>query len=196
MADSRQVLARLDPELTARFVSKGVRYIRNLHAGRGIGLSWQDVFETDDQSWVETYCREGEIDFAWQQTGGWWTHQVRPALATHPVTGESVWFNQVDQWHPSNLDSQTARALLSLMSEDQLPIYTTYGDGTPFGDHEMEAIRTAFQEEIVTFPWQPGDVLAVDNMLTAHGRMPFVGRRKVLVMMGSPVHRSARGQEP
>ena len=33
----------------------------------------------------------------------------------------------------------------------------------------------------IVFPWREGDVLMLDNMLTAHGRKPFVGKRKVVV---------------
>jgi len=39
--------------------------------------------------------------------------------------------------------------------------------------------------ETVTFSWQRGDVLVLDHMLTAHGRRPFTGDRRVLVAMGS-----------
>lgn len=35
----------------------------------------------------------------------------------------------------------------------------------------------------VVFPWQTGDVLMLDNMLTAHAREPFQGPRKVVVAM-------------
>jgi hypothetical protein len=33
------------------------------------------------------------------------------------------------------------------------------------------------------FTWSAGDILMLDNMLTAHGRMPYNGPRKVLVGM-------------
>ncbi len=36
------------------------------------------------------------------------------------------------------------------------------------------------------FPWQEGDVLLIDNMLTAHARNPFTGPRKVVVAMADP----------
>jgi len=43
-----------------------------------------------------------------------------------------------------------------------------------------------YQQEAVIFPWQAGDILMLDNMLTSHGRKPFVGARKVLVGMAEP----------
>ncbi len=184
IADSRRVLALLDPALGRRFAERGVCYLRNLHGGRGAGLSWQTVFETADRETVESYCREGEIEFRWKEDGGLWTRQRRPAVRTHPATGEALWFNQVDQWHPSNLAPDVARVLLASCRESELPIYATYGDGTPFAGSELDEVREAFRQALVAFPWQRGDALLVDNMLTAHGRMPFVGPRRVLVAMG------------
>jgi hypothetical protein len=35
----------------------------------------------------------------------------------------------------------------------------------------------------VSFPWQRGDILMLDNILAAHGRAPYEGPRKILVGM-------------
>jgi alpha-ketoglutarate-dependent taurine dioxygenase len=48
----------------------------------------------------------------------------------------------------------------------------------------MQAVCRLYSELEVSFPWQEGDVLMVDNILTAHGRNPFSGVRKQLVAMG------------
>lgn len=183
IADSREVLRRLSPGLVERFRGKQVRYVRNLHGGRGAGLSWQTVFETQDRGFVEGYCRDGAIDLVWSSAGGLRTEQVRPAIRRHPVTGDEVWFNQVDQWHPSNLEPET-QALLASQDPETLPIWSTFGDGERFEVGELDEIRQAFAEVMVRFRWQVGDALLVDNMLVAHGRMPFSGPRRVLVAMG------------
>ncbi|CAL9395764.1 hypothetical protein SUDANB6_01355 [Streptomyces sp. enrichment culture] len=31
--------------------------------------------------------------------------------------------------------------------------------------------------------WREGDILVIDNVLTAHGRRPFEGTRRILVAM-------------
>ena len=185
IADSRQVLEALSDRLKQRFVEKKVMYARNLHGGRGLGLSWQTVFETEDRSVVEDYCREGEIDFEWTSDGGLRTRQVRPAVIRHPQTGEFLWFNQVDQFHPSSLDPEVAETMLR--SEEDLPIHGHFGDGSPLDPAELDEVRAAFRQTMVVFPWRLHDVLVMDNMLAAHGRMSFSGPRRVVVTMGSPV---------
>ena len=187
IADSRKVYQFLRPEMRQKFEEKGVMYTRNLHGDRGAGLSWQTVFETSDRAAVEEYCREGGIEFRWTEDGGLTTRQVRPGVVRHPKTGEKLWFNQVDQWHPSNLREDIAAALLATTREEDLPINAYFGDGSPLDPAELAEVRAAFRQALVAFPWQEGDVLLADNTMVAHGRMPFVGPRKVLVAMGGTV---------
>ena len=187
IADSRRVLELLPERLKQRFIDKKVMYVRNLHGGRGAGLAWQTVFETDNRSVVESYCREGDIDFEWTSDGGLRTRQIRPAIVRHPRTGELVWFNQVDQFHPSNLEPEVAKSMLKITAEEDLPINAYFGDGSPLDAGELAVVRDAFREAMVVFPWRLHDVLVMDNMLAAHGRMPFSGPRRVVVTMGSPV---------
>ncbi len=187
IADSRKIFEKLSPELRQRFLEKGVKYTRNLHGSRGAGLSWQTVFETEDREAVEAYCREGDIEFSWTDKGGLRTSQLRPAVIRHPKTGDLLWFNQVDQWHPSNLEPEVAKALLATTGEEDLPINAYFGDGAPLDPAELDEVRRAFRETLVAFPWRQGDLLLVDNMRVAHGRMPFEGPRKILVTMGAPV---------
>ncbi len=187
IADSRKVFSLLDPKTKEVFIQKEVKYLRNLNSETGAGLSWQSVFETTDRTFVEEYCRQGGIEFSWKDDGTLRTAQVRPAVATHPATGEMVWFNQVDQWHPSNLGTEAARAMLAVIKEDDLPINARYGDDSPLEEATLDEIREVFRQVTVSFPWQQGDVMLLDNMLVAHGRYPFSGPRRIVVAMGDTV---------
>jgi alpha-ketoglutarate-dependent taurine dioxygenase len=187
VADSRRVHDLIPEDIRGRFREKGVLYVRNLHGGRGAGLSWQTVFETDDRSEVERYCHEGQIDFEWRPGGGLRTTQLRPAIVSHPQTGESLWFNQAHNFHPSDLGEEDAEDLLAVFGEDGLPNNACYGDGAPIEASVMRTIRVAYDAAMIRFPWQKGDLLMLDNMMIAHGRMPFSGPRKIVVAMGEPV---------
>jgi TfdA family taurine catabolism dioxygenase TauD len=49
-------------------------------------------------------------------------------------------------------------------------------------------IDKVYEENTVREPWQPGDLMLVDNVRTAHGRESFEGPREVLVAMADAVH--------
>jgi alpha-ketoglutarate-dependent taurine dioxygenase len=181
IADSRKVFALIDPKIKERFVEKKVMYVRNY--SDGVDLPWQTVFQTTDRSAVEDYCRRASIEFEWKDATHLRTRQIRPATAIHPVTGESVWFNQAHLFHVSSLAPALRESLLSLVDETELPRNSYYGDGTAIEESVLDEIREVYRQSAVTFPWRQGDVLMLDNMLAAHGRMSFSGPRKVLVAM-------------
>jgi alpha-ketoglutarate-dependent taurine dioxygenase len=179
IGDSRRILKNIDPKIVQEFKDKKIKYERNLQGNSGSGYSWQDAFETDDKATVETYCREIGAGFKWKDDGGLRLSEVRPATAVHPVTGEEIWFNQADGFHPSNLDAET----LSNITEEELRLNARFGDGTALDVSMLEHIREVMQNEMTIFQWREGDVLVLDNMLTAHGRMPFSGARKIILAM-------------
>mgnify|MGYP002814306354 CR=1 FL=1 len=184
IADSRSVFNRIDPKIRERFTQKKIMYTRNY--GHGLDLPWQSVFQTESKSEVEVYCRGAGIEVAWMDGEHLRTRQVCQAVAKHPKTGDMVWFNQAHLFHVSNLRPEVRESLLSLVREEDLPRNAYYGDGTSIEPAVLEEIREIFQQEAVIFPWREGDMLMLDNMLTAHGRAPFVGPRKVVVGMAEP----------
>jgi alpha-ketoglutarate-dependent taurine dioxygenase len=187
LADGRAMLARLAPETVRQFEQRGVTYVRNLHGGSGMGKSWQSTFETTERAVVEAYCRAGDIGFTWSGDGDLRLVQHRPATAIHPVTGARVWFNQVDQFHPSTNPPEVYEAIQEIYGDDPfaMPQYGCFGDGTPIPDALLDEVRAAATALTVAFPWERGDLLMIDNMLTMHGRSPFTGARKILVAMSS-----------
>ncbi|NER27501.1 MAG: condensation domain-containing protein [Symploca sp. SIO1C4] len=179
IADSRKVFQLLDPKIKERFIQNKVMYVRNY--GTGIDLSWQEVFQTTDKLIVEDYCRKSTIEFAWK-SNNLKTWQVRHAVAKHPHTEEMVWFNQAHLFHISNLATEVRESMLQAFPEN-LPRNAYYGDGSIIETSILDEIREVYQQASVSFIWQEGDVLLLDNMLVAHGRKPFVGTRKIVVAM-------------
>ena len=96
-----------------------------------------------------------------------------------------VWFNQAHLFHVSALEASTRDTLLSIVAEQDLPRNVYYGDGSPIEESLLDEIRGVYEEEKRCFQWHRGDFLVLDNLLTAHGREPFEGDRKVIVAMGS-----------
>ena len=184
IVDSRKVYRDLDPSVRDKFEKRGVMYVRNY--GGGLDLPWQNVFQTEDRGEAEDYCRRSGIELEWLGGDRVRTRQVCQAVARHPRTGEDLWFNQAHLFHVSSLDAATREVLVEDLGEHGLPRNAFYGDGTEIEAEVLEQIREAYRRNQVVFSWRTGDVLFLDNMLTAHGRRPFTGDRKVVVGMADP----------
>jgi alpha-ketoglutarate-dependent taurine dioxygenase len=186
IADTRRILARIDPFVRDKFARKGITYVRNF--GTGLGMSWQMAFQTEDRKVVEQYCSEARIEYSWEGGDRLKTKQVRQAIRIHPITGESVWFNHAVFFHVSTLDPATQEVLRGSYSEEELPNNTYYGDGSQIEPRTLDHLRAAYRQEAVCFAWHQGDILMLDNMLAAHGRTPYRGQRRILVGMTKPYH--------
>ncbi|HEY2963825.1 MAG TPA: amino acid adenylation domain-containing protein [Pyrinomonadaceae bacterium] len=197
IADSRRIFNRLPAPVIEKFVQKQVMYVRNY--GDGLGLSWQEAFQTEDKQVVEEHCRRDSIDFEWKDENRLRTKQIRPAVRTHPRTGDTVWFNHAVFFNVHSLDKTARESLRAGVDDFDLPFNTFYGDGSPIESSVIEQIYEVYRSEQVAFDWQTGDILMLDNMLVAHGREPFVAPREIAVAMAEPFsefgHKEAREAE-
>jgi alpha-ketoglutarate-dependent taurine dioxygenase len=183
IGDSRVIYNMLPEAIRSKFEEKGVMYVRNYST---LDLPWPVVFQTEDRSQVEAYCRENELNYEWLGTDGLRTSQMNPAVAVHPHTGEKLWFNQAHLFHSSTLGSEIAETLTSSLGEENLPRNSFYGDGSPIELEVLELIRDAYERTKIKFAWQKNDLLLLDNMLFTHGREAYSGARTVLVGMACP----------
>src|SRR5262249_36728079 len=132
---------------------------------------------------VERICTESGMTCEWTSGGGLRIRQNSPAVVDHPRTGERLFFNQGQLHHVDCLDPETRDSLPQLFAEEDRPRNVYFGDGTPIPDETMDDIGNLYEELCVDFPWEAGDLVAVDNMLVQHARRPFTGERKLLVAM-------------
>ncbi|MDX3229587.1 TauD/TfdA family dioxygenase [Streptomyces sp. ME19-01-6] len=184
VADCRRIHSRIPESIRDRFADCGYLYVRNF--GNGLGLTWREAFQTDDPKEVERYCADNDIEFAWGSGEQLRTRQRRPAVASHPLTGEPTWFNHITFFHVSTLGPELAKRLTDSVGMSHLPNNTYYGDGQDIEPEVMDELRAAYDAERIEFPWKLGDVLLLDNMLTAHGRAPYSPPRQILVGMAKP----------
>src|SRR5215472_6075466 len=186
LLDCRKTYQTIDSAIIKRMTEKKLMYERNFIGG--LDVSWQQFFQTTDKKRVEDYCRNAGIEFEWREGAvQLTTRQVCPAVVKHPQTGEMLFFNQIQLHHISCLDPEVRASLLSMFPEEDLPRNVFYGDGTRIEDSVVAEISALYEQQAIRFPWQAGDILLVDNMLTAHARDHFEGTRKILVAMAEVV---------
>jgi len=182
IVDCRKVYQQLDPAIRQKFEEKGLMYVRNF--SDGLDVNWQHFFQTEDQAVVEEACRKQGFTWQWVGRDHLRVRQHCRAVLRHPVTGEMTFFNQVQLHHVHSLDRDVRESLLSIFKREDLPRHVYYGDGSTIEDSVMEHVGEIYEKNAVRFTWREGDMVTLDNMLTAHARDSYVGPRKIVVALG------------
>jgi alpha-ketoglutarate-dependent taurine dioxygenase len=152
--------------------------------------SWREVFETDRPTDVERLCRENDFEFAWHDRRSNWLRisQTRPAAITHPETKEWVWFCQphLYDFSPRLLGLWRFVAAKAFYLQPHTRMHEIFhADGSKIARADLYHIMDTLDANTVAFPWQKGDVLVLDNVLTMHGRATFSGPRRILTALTS-----------
>lgn len=180
LCDGRELLNRMPQDFVQDAVECGLRYTQRLHSGSGCGKSWMDTFESSDRGEVEAWLAGQEAQFSWDGETLVVSEVAQPVLK-HPATGQCSWFAQIDQWHPASLDEEVREIL---ECEGNLYHNVTLGDGRPIPDGIARQQGTLSHELCWSQQWERGDLLLVDNLTCLHGREPFSGGpREILVSM-------------
>lgn len=198
IADARKVLETVDPDVKERFINKGLRYVScYYHKSFMMDLlnkiqpshkTWIQVFETDSKEEVERKCQEHEFEYQWTKNGWLQISQVRPAIMAHPETGEKVWFNQAHlyDFSPKLLGMWRYIGAKIFYCRPHTKLHQIfYGDHTLIPRADLYHILDVLDAQTIAFPWQKGDLLVLDNVLTMHGRATFEGKRRILTAMTS-----------
>lgn len=184
LADSRKILNAIDRTIVEEVENKKLTYIRNLHGGIGMGPSWQETFETLEKSEVESHCKRLNIKFEWKKDNSVRLITTRDGIIKHRGSGAKVWFNQIDQFHPSHLGEEYYETI-KLLYEDprDFPMFVEFGDGSQIDEKTVKNIFSSIDRVKIAPQWGLNEILLVDNELVSHGRNYYKGDRKVLVSM-------------
>jgi alpha-ketoglutarate-dependent taurine dioxygenase len=177
LADSRKVLNDISAPLVEKFRSKGVKYRRNLLPD--LGMPWQEVFQTKEKSVARNICDKNEIDCRFVNGDHVVIEWVKPAVYRHPVSKEETWFNHVLFFNKFSRYEELGLGQDDFLPEEYLTSDTFFGDGSEITYPEYLEIRNAYQKNMLVFDYEKGDVIFLDNMLSAHGRMPYKGDRTI-----------------
>jgi alpha-ketoglutarate-dependent taurine dioxygenase len=196
IADARKVHAAIDHEVRSKFIAQGLKYIscyyykswlmNLLNKWQRSHKSWIDVFESEQPQIVEKKCIESEFGFKWQQHQWLQISQERPAVIDHPITQEKVWFNQAHlyDFNPKLLGLWRYLGAKLLYMRKHMRLHEVFfADGSTIPRHDLYHILDALEANTIYFPWQKGDLMMLDNVLTMHGRATFSGKRRVLTAM-------------
>lgn len=181
VANSRNVLSRIDKEIVNEFKSKKIKYIRRY--GFGIDLSCEDVFGTNDKNIIEQQCKKKNIEYEWQDNHKLITKEVNQVTITHPIHDFEVWFNQAHLFHHTNLNVKDRNIIEKVLGKGIFSRDVVFGDDTNIPYEMFDNIRKAYNKEEKTILWQHNDLALLDNLHIAHGRKSFTGTRKVFVAM-------------
>ncbi|MFE9252366.1 TauD/TfdA family dioxygenase [Streptomyces sp. NPDC007088] len=186
LADAGRVLRELPSDLVERFEREGWLLTRSYN--EDIGVPWAEAFGTTDRSEVERYCAANDISTEWrgQELR---TRQRRSAVLHHPADGRRLWFNQIAFLNQWTMAPEVREYLIDVYGPEGLPFNTSFGGGAEVTEDVVAAINKVYDSITFAEPWRPGDVMLVDNLGTAHSRLPYDGAREVLVAMAHPTTR-------
>jgi alpha-ketoglutarate-dependent taurine dioxygenase len=196
VADARNVYKMISPEVKEIFEKKGIKYVSNYYYRSKLlefinklqpsHKSWMQVFETNNKALVEKLCYDNEFNFKWNQKDWLELSQIRPAVLTHPATGEAVWFNQAHlyDFNPRLLGFWRYLGAKILYARKHMRLHEVFfGDNSFIPQKYLSHILDVLDANTIYFPWQKGDILVLDNILAMHGRAKFKGKRRVLTAM-------------
>lgn len=196
LADSRTIYELIPEELKKELEAKGVAYHRYLFGPKWnrhdylrnklvkLHTSWMAAFRSDDRKVVEEACAATGSTVVWDKEEGAKISNVLPAFRRHPETEEMLWFNQVSTFLSSPQSTGMLRWLaytIAYWNPYRRPFHATFGDGSAISLKQLNMVTEAIERATVRFRWRKGDLLVVDNFLVTHGRMPYRGKRRILV---------------
>ncbi|AUG55745.1 TauD/TfdA family dioxygenase [Thalassospira marina] len=205
IGDMRTITREISDDVRARFLAhNGIQLCRNLPTPErvemrpGVPKSWPEAMGTHIREEAENVAVKSGWRYEWLEDGSMQLWQeIRPATRKHPLTGEEVWFNQIQIFSPvlslkwareDGRDDAADRLSKALAEAPHLLDHMRYGDGLQIDEEDALHIYDTLSANAVPLQWQRGDVLFLDNILVAHGRRKFSGQRRILTALIQHAH--------
>jgi alpha-ketoglutarate-dependent taurine dioxygenase len=189
IADMRRFTRELPEAIRRKLQATGISVVRNFAAPADDAnervedhpdqRSWKFAFYTDTREAVEATCASKGMQALWNDDGGLTVRNTFTAFTRHPVTGDLLYRNvaHVDPGagFSANLPEARRQRVEAMLARQTLRTGYYFGDGSPISSSESAQLRALFDELELSWNWRPGDIMLLDNLLTAHGRNPFEG---------------------
>ncbi|MET0274331.1 MAG: TauD/TfdA family dioxygenase [Phenylobacterium sp.] len=191
IGDMRRFQKAIPDNLMDPVRERGVLYRRNYRAPGPADdplkalfrREWTDVLQVETKEQAEAACAAVGCDAVWEDDGSLSLHYRSPGFVKHSVTGEEVWFAQVQGMHfnEARLGPNYAKLNAAFPKGRPRPIEILYGDGGDIPAEIVEPLYPILDALAVNLPYEHGDFMLLDNIYTAHGRQPYTGDRNVQV---------------
>ena len=163
---------------------------------------WPDMFGTTDKAEVEAQCLAEGFEPIWLAGDALRLVSTQPVTIDHPFTHQTVWYNHLTTFHVGTGLAEYTRIaklrptprhqnmlrmaegidrLVRAKPPEERGMHVTYLDGSEILEADIEAVRDAVWKHMSITPWKQGDIIAIDNQSTAHGRLPYEGPRHIAV---------------
>lgn len=168
-------LAKQAPELSKQFEQKGIKYTTHMPATNdaqsGQGRSWRNTLSVENKNQAE--IKLSELGYSWDWLAKDELKATTPTLsAVIEHHGDKVFYNQI------------LAAYLGWYGVKENPDKSLcFGDGSSIPTEALDLITELSQHFTYDLNWQDGDMALIDNRRTMHGRRPYAGTRKRIVLV-------------
>ncbi|MEY4544342.1 MAG: hypothetical protein RL685_537 [Pseudomonadota bacterium] len=175
LVDGRDVWQRLPERVRRRFVERGLAYCYELRPEATTIVS--------DYEQLAARLRACGLSCDRTPVGGLSARQVGPAVLAHLASGELSWFNQAHLFLALRRDSAPGTLRWRDPAGRGWSASVCHADGRAIDPFMLAVVHDAVEQSGVVVPWEPGDVVLLDNEVTAHGWQAAAGQRAPATIM-------------
>lgn len=192
IGDFRRLSQLIPGPLRQKLQLHGIRNVRNYGPAAACEPAyldnpdkrpWNHGFFTDSRDEVERLAVGLGMSTVWHADGSLTVINQMDAFTTHPVTGQSLYRNNIHAGGRLNYMGKHAESERALLATQPMPTGTFLGDGSSLDPEETALLLRLIDEVTISWVWSNGDTMILDNLQIAHGRNPYEGRRETQVAL-------------